>query len=332
MKKSRAAAILLALALIPSAVCAVPVSAAEDVIYSENFDGKSTADIKYDLSYYHAIPESDGKQCLDYEVKDGVLHVFNKEENTQINFLPLVGSDLLAGRDGYVIELDMKPVKVDSASYGVGIALHPGFPAEGVEPNKDNMRSYDEYVFRDYNMDGVLSFGRYRRESGKAGGGSANRIIDDISSGFGEWYKIKLVVRGENVDVYFGDAEKPVMNVVNTYSDKGAICLVSVGSGEFYADNIKITAAEPMTTVPVTSEPVTTVPKETGPTVTTEPSGTGSDTLNSPGSSDTRMPDTSGTETGKNGGFPIVPVIAAGCAVIAAAVILPIVLKKKKTE
>lgn len=46
MKKSRAAAILLALALIPSAVCAVPVSAAEDVIYSENFDGKSTADIK----------------------------------------------------------------------------------------------------------------------------------------------------------------------------------------------------------------------------------------------------------------------------------------------
>ena len=102
------------------------------------------------------------------------------------------------------------------------------------------MRSYDESVFRDYNMDGVLSFGRYRRESGKAGGGSANRIIDDISSGFGEWYKIKLVVRGENVDVYFGDAEKPVMNVVNTYSDKGAICLVSVGSGEFYADNIKI--------------------------------------------------------------------------------------------
>ena len=103
-------------------------------------------------------------------------------------------------------------------------------------------------------------------------------------------------------------------------------------SGEFYADNIKITAAEPMTTVPVTSEPVTTVPKGTGPTVTTEPSGTGSDTLNRPGSSDTRMPDTSGTETGKNGGFPIVPVIAAGCAVIAAAVILPIVLKKKKTE
>ena len=44
------------------------------------------------------------------------------------------------------------------------------------------------------------------------------------------------------------------------------------------------------------------------------------------------MPDTSGTETGKNGGFPIVPVIAAGCAVIAAAVILPIVLKNKKTE
>ncbi len=56
MKKSRAAAILLALALIPSAVCAVPVSAAEDVIYSENFDGKSTADIKYDLRSLSCYP------------------------------------------------------------------------------------------------------------------------------------------------------------------------------------------------------------------------------------------------------------------------------------
>lgn len=329
MKTSKTAAILLAIAMLPSAIFAVPAMAADEVIYAENFDGKSTDDIKYDLSHYHSLPESDGKQCLDYEVKDGALRVFNKEQNSQINFLELVGSEALSGRDGYILELDIKPVGVDAGSYGVGIALHPGFPAEGVELNKENMRTYDEYVFRDYNKDGVLSFARYRRESGKAGGGSVNRIVDDISSGFGEWYKLKLVVSGENVDVYFGDAEAPVLNVVNTYKDKGAICLVSVGSGEFYVDNIKITAngeTEPVTSEPAATEPVTTEPA-TADSPTT-PAATEPKTDSSAGI--TTEPSSTAKEGEKDGGFPVVPVVIAACVVIAGAAVLVIVLRKKK--
>ena len=87
----------------------------------------------------------------------------------------------------YTIELDFRPEKVKIQSHTVSVLPYiPRFPAD-----PGAKRTYDEIVFRDYNADGTLSVGRFRRENGKAAEGSNTRLRPDIPDGFGKWYRLE---------------------------------------------------------------------------------------------------------------------------------------------
>ena len=199
-----------------------------DTIYRENFDGST--EIKLGTDWF-----TGSTNPLRYSADGGVLHVRNAIVNAQINFLELVSSERLKGLTDYTIELDFRPEKVDSKSYGVGLAIHPAFPAD-----PGAKRTYDEIVFRDYNADSTLSVGRFRRENGKAAEGSNTRLRPDIPDGFGKWYRLKLEVSGSRLKMWL-DGEL-ILDVSDSTVTNGPICLVSVGSGEFSVDNVHIRA------------------------------------------------------------------------------------------
>ena len=199
-----------------------------DIIFSENFN-KNT-DPKFATDWY-----TGSTNPLRYTVKDGALYVRNAIVNAQVNFLELVSSETLNGLTDYTVELDFRPEKIDSKSYGIGLAIHPAFPADPAA-----VRTYDEIVFRDYSGDGTLSIGRYRRENGKAAEGSKARLCKDVPGGFGRWYRLRIEVSGSSLRIWC-NGEK-ILDVNDSTATNGPICLVSVGSGEFYVDNINIRA------------------------------------------------------------------------------------------
>ena len=199
-----------------------------DIIFKEDFD--TISDIKLGTDWF-----TGSTNPLRYGVDGGVLRVRNAIVNAQVNYLELVSSEKLNGLKDYTIELDFRPEKVDANNYGIGLAIHPAFPAD-----PKATRTYDEIVFRDYNSDGTLSIGRYRRENGKAAEGSKARLCPDIPDGFGKWYKLKLEVSGSRLKMWCDG--KLILDVSDSTVTDGPICLVSVGSGEFSVDNVLIRA------------------------------------------------------------------------------------------
>lgn len=91
--------------------------------------------------------------------------------------------------------MDIKPVGLGAVpkSYGCGIALHSAFPGD-----RNLTNTYDSFIFRDYNGDGMLTFSRFRRDAGKL---SAMKDITEKNGagGYGEWYSVRLEVNGKTV-------------------------------------------------------------------------------------------------------------------------------------
>ena len=137
----------------------------------------------------------------------------------------------------YTVTMDIKPVGLGAVpkSYGCGIALHSAFPGD-----RNLTNTYDSFIFRDYNGDGMLTFSRFRRDAGKL---AAMKDITEKNGagGYGEWYSVRLEVNGKTVTAYFNGSKTPVV-ISDSYENKSPVCLVSVGASEFSVDNIRIWA------------------------------------------------------------------------------------------
>ena len=234
MKKSGFIAFVLMLALLfqAASLMSVPVGAGYadgEIIYSEDYDGKTAADLNYSLQWY-----TGAQNFISYTVSDGALSITSTKPNANISYLELVSAQMMGDQSSYTVSMDIMPLSLDSKSYGLGIAIHSAFPTDKTQTN-----DYDSYVFRDYNANKTLSFARFLRDNGANKGTAA--IASNLTDGYGKWYSVKLEVEGKKVSVYFNGSEKPTV-ITNSYTYKSPICLVSVGSSSFKVDNVKVWA------------------------------------------------------------------------------------------